>query len=272
MSKTILTKEQEHNIIQEYIAGKSQNQLAKDYNVSTGTIKRALIRNNIHVRSVQETNVSKYNIIHDFFSLEKQSANSAYILGLLASDGWVDKEGNCVCIELQQSDKQILNDINIVLNNERPIKDYERANGYKNSKLYFFSKQIKNDLKLYDIIPTKTYNPQTNFIKNIKSDFFPDFLRGFFDGDGCITSANCGIRWQLDGTSFLTLSEISKRLEEKGIEVSINNTTDKTCTIPRYRLYTYSQDKVKKIFDLMYYNENILKLNRKYERFLDLLK
>ena len=29
---------------------------------------------------------------------------------------------------------------------------------------------------------------------------------------------------------------------------------------------------VKKIFDLMYYNENILKLNRKYERFLDLLK
>ena len=154
MSKTILTKEQEHNIIQEYIAGKSQNQLAKDYNVSTGTIKRALIRNNIHVRSVQETNVSKYNIIHDFFSLEKQSADSAYILGLLASDGWVDKEGNCVCIELQQSDKQILNDINIVLNNERPIKDYERANGYKNSKLYFFSKQIKNDLELYDIIPT----------------------------------------------------------------------------------------------------------------------
>lgn len=272
MSKTILTKEQESSIVQDYIIGKSQNQLAKDYKVSIGTIKRALIRNNIHIRSVQETNTTKYNIAHDFFKIENQSSDSAYILGLLAADGWVSKEDNCVCIELQQSDKQILNDINIKIKNERPIKDYERANGYKNSKLYFFSYQIKRDLELYDIVPNKTYYPQTNFVKNIKYKFFPDFLRGFFDGDGCVTSANYGIRWQLDGSSIITFLDIYKYLEKKDIKVMIDDTTDKTCTIPRYRLYTYSQDKVKKIFDLMYYNENILKLNRKYERFLELLK
>lgn len=271
MSKTILTKEQENNIVQEYLIGKSQNQLAKDYNVSTGTIKRALTRNNIHIRSVQETNISKYNILHDFFKIENQSSDSAYILGLLASDGWVSKEDNCVCIELQQSDKQILEDINKKIKNERPIKDYERANGYKNSKLYFFSQQIKKDLELYDIVPNKTYL-QTNFVKNIKYKFFPDFLRGFFDGDGCITSANYGIRWQLDGASILTFMDIYKYLKVKKIDVMINNTTDNTCTIPRYRLYTYSQKKVKQLFDLMYYNDDILKLNRKYNHFLELLK
>ena len=104
----------------------------------------------------------------------------------MAADGWVSKEDNCVCIELQQNDRQILIDVNQVLGNERPIKDYTRTSGFQNSKLYFFSKQIKDDLSLYDIIPNKTYY-DTNFIKNIKSQFYPDFLRGFFDGDGCIT-------------------------------------------------------------------------------------
>lgn len=271
MSKTILTKEQENAIIKDYIAGKSQNQLAKDYNISTGTIKRALVRNDIHIRTIQETNISKYNIINDFFKIENQTSESVYILGLLAADGWVSKEDNCVCIELQQKDKQILIDINKTLKNERPIKDYTRANGYKNSKLYFFSKEIKQDLSLYDIVPNKTYL-KGNFVKNIKYKFFPDFIRGFFDGDGCITSANQGIRWQLDGSSINTFLDIYKYLEAKHINVMIDDTTDKTCTIPRYRLYTYSQKKVKQIFDLMYYTDNILKLNRKYNHFLELLK
>lgn len=271
MSKTILTKEQEKAIIKSYLDGISQNQLAKNYNVSTGTIKRALIRNNIAIRTVQETNVSKFNINHNFFNINNQTPASAYILGLLASDGWVSREDNCVCIELQQSDRQILIDVNQVLGNERPIKDYTRTNGFQNSKLYFFSKQIKSDLSLYDIVPNKTYY-DTNFIKNVHPQFYPDFLRGFFDGDGCITSANNGIRWQLDGTSLETFLSIYDYLRLNHIITVLEDTTDNTCTIPRYRLYTYSKEKTNMIFNLMYYNDNILKLNRKYEHFLELLK
>lgn len=271
MSKTILTKEQENAIIESYINGISQNQLARDYNVSTGTIKRALIRNQITIRTVQETNVTKFNIDHNFFNMDNQTSNSAYILGLLASDGWVSKENNCICIELQQSDKQILIDVNKILKNERPIKDYIRANGFKNSKLYFFSRQIKEDLSLYDIIPNKTYC-DTNFIKNIKYQFYPDFLRGFFDGDGCVTSVNGGIRWQLDGASLETFLSIYDYLKFNHINTVLENTTDDSCTIPRYRLYTYSKERTNSIFNLIYYNDNILKLNRKYEHFLELLK
>lgn len=271
MNKTILTKEQENAIIVSYISGISQNQLAKDYKVSTGTIKRALIRNQIKIRTIQETNTTKFNINHNFFNINNQTSESAYILGLLASDGWVSKEDNCVCIELQQSDKQILIDINKILENERPIKDYTRANGFKNSKLYFFSKQIKEDLRLYDIVPNKTYC-NTNFIKNIDYRFYPDFLRGFFDGDGCITVANDGIRWQLDGTSLETFLSIYDYLKFNHINIILTDTTDNSCTIPRYRLYTYSKEKTSCIFNLIYYNNNLLKLNRKYDHFLELLK
>ena len=53
MSKTILIKEQENNIINSYMDGMSINKLGKEYNVSPGTIRRALMRNNIHIRTIQ---------------------------------------------------------------------------------------------------------------------------------------------------------------------------------------------------------------------------
>lgn len=273
MSKTILTLEQEQEIVYKYTVLKiSQNQLHKEYNVSTGTIDRALKRNGVEKRSLSETNKSKYDINQSFFNKSYLNADSAYILGLLASDGWVAKDENCVCIELQLSDKQILEDINKILNNERPIKDYVRANGYQNSKLYFYSAQIKNDLKNYDIVPNKTYNQDLNFIKNISEQYQMDFIRGFFDGDGCITEANGSLRWQLDGTSFNTLKTIQAIFKTYGIDLTIIDTTDNTCTIPRYRLYTYGKPTCNHIFQLFYHNKPTLYLQRKYEKFKELLK
>ena len=73
----------------------------------------------------------------------------------------------------------------------------------------------------------------------------------------------CFIRNFLSIYDYLKFNHITTVLE---------NTTDKTCTIPRYRLYTYSKEKTNMIFKLMYYDDNILKLNRKYKHFLELLK
>lgn len=273
MSKTILTKEQEQEIVYKYtVLNISQNQLHKEYNVSTGTIDRALKRNGVEKRPLSETNKSKYNINQSFFNKDNLNSDGAYILGLLASDGWVAKDENCVCIELQSLDKQILEDVNKILHNEREIKDYTRANGYQNSKLYFYSAQIKNDLKYYDIIPTKTYDKDLNFIKNIPEQYQIDFIRGFFDGDGCITSSNGTLRWQLDGASFNTLKNIQTIFKTYEIDLTIIDTTDTTCTIPRYRLYTYGKETCNHIFQLFYHKQPTLYLHRKYEKFKELLK
>ena len=52
MSKTILTPEQEQEIVCKYKAGSSKNALHLEYKVSEGTIKRALKRNNVFVRLI----------------------------------------------------------------------------------------------------------------------------------------------------------------------------------------------------------------------------
>lgn len=273
MSKTILTQEQEQEIVYKYSILKiSQNKLSQAYGVSTGTIARALKRNNIEKRTLQETNKSKYNIEESFFNKDNLNANSAYVLGLIASDGWVSARDNCICIELQQSDRQILDDINVALKNERPIKDYERSNGYKNSKLYFFSAQMKTDLKEYDIVPNKTYQLESNFIKNIPEQYYMDFIRGFFDGDGCITESNGTTKWQLDGASWDTLKSIQTIFKTYGIDMTIIDTTDETCTISRYRLFTYGKTIANHIFQLLYHSKPELYLKRKYEKFQELLK
>ena len=273
MSKTILTEEQEKDIVYKYTQlNISKNKLRLEYGVSEGTIRRALLRNNVQLRTLQETNVSKYNIDDTFFEYNKQTSDSVYTIGLIASDGTVAKDENMICIELQQSDREILEKVNNALQNERPIKDYTRSNGYKNSKLYFHSKKMKQDLALYDIIPNKTYEAD-DFIKHIKPEFFWDFIRGFFDGDGSIVNPNSTIRWQLDGVCLKTFQHIQEiMLSQYYIETKIVFSPDEKSTIPKYRLYCYSQDKCKKIFDLMYQNPNCIKMDRKYNRFLELLK
>ena len=170
----------------------------------------------------------------------------------------------------QSESNVILEKVNIALENERPIKTYSREERNDTSKLYFFSKKIKQDLAYFDIIPNKTYC-SVNFVKNIPNKYFIDFIRGFFDGDGCITKCNSTLRWQIDGASLETFKEIQNRMLNYGIELKITKEPDKRSTIQKYRLYIYSKNKCREIFNLLYQNNNELRMKRKYEKFLKLI-
>lgn len=270
MRKTILTKEQEQEIIEKYLSGRSKNSLRIEYQVRESTIGGVLKRNNIHIRQIEETNITKYHINHSFFDKDCINHDSAYVLGLLASDGVVSKDDNCVFIELKNDDIELLEKVNIALENERPVKTYSRKGRNDTSKLYFFSRKMKQDLAYFDIIPNKTYST-VNFAKNIPEEYFIDFVRGFFDGDGCITECNSTLRWQLDGVSLDTLKTIQNRMLKYGLELKIREEKDPRSTIPKYRLYTYSKNSCLKIFELLYQNPSSLRMKRKYEKFLNLL-
>ena len=75
----------------------------------------------------------------------------------------VHKKENFIYLELQTSDKEILERINFTIGNSRPVKDYISQRGYKNSKLYFYNKEVKEILKDYHIVPNKTYDSSFGF-------------------------------------------------------------------------------------------------------------
>lgn len=266
MGKIHLTKEQILTIINGYSQGLSQKASGKLVNVSAKVAKRVLEENNISLRSQGETRTI-FHVNNDFFKI--QSREMAYILGLLGSDGCVARNKNVVYIELQRQDKEILEKINTILENERPISDYVTGRGYENSKMYFYSSEIKKDLAKYNIIPNKTYDKQYKFPELLEEKYYFDYFRGLFDGDGCIKSTNPTITWQIDTSSKDIANKICEYLNRYGIEVKIS-VLPKT-NIDIYRVYCYNKKNCRKIFELLYNNTDLY-LKRKYLKFVELLE
>lgn len=265
MGKTRLNEKQENTIIQEYLSGKSQKASGASIGVGAKVVQRVLKENNIPVRPQGEIH-TKYHVNNDFF--KTQTREMAYILGLLGSDGCVARNKNVVYIELQRQDKDILEKINNIIENERPVQDYTTGRGYENSKMYFYSKEIKKDLANYHIIPNKTYDKEYRFPESLSEEFYSDYIRGLFDGDGCIKSANPTIVWQIDTSSKDIAEKIQKYFQNKDIITKISVLPKKNLNI--YRVYSYNKTNCYKIFSLLY-NQTELCLERKKQKFITLL-
>ena len=265
MKKRIFTKEEIETVIYNYtVLGMGQKRAGKQFHMKDRQVKRLLQENNIHIKSIQETNISHYKIDEEFF--EKQSSDMAYVLGMLGSDGCISSNENCIYIELQEQDSELLEKINNKLKNERPIKHYVTSRGYHNCKLYFYSKRIKDILKEYRLVPNKTYSDEFGFPEKLDKIFWLDYIRGYFDGDGCIKKTGSSLTFQLDSVKKSLLKTIQNFLkEEHNIECQL--TSNKKDKMIVWRLYCYS-DSAEKIFNLLYKDPSCLKMKRKFDKFL----
>ena len=258
----ILTKEQENKIIYNYTVLKyGQKKSGAFIPVSDKIVKKILLKHNIPIKSIQETNVNKYFINHDYF--KKQSEDVGYWIGILGSDGSVNRNKNEIYIELQRQDRELLEKLNSAIENQRPVRDYETARGYENSKIYFYSAEIKKDLKEFKIIPNKTYDKSYGFPFKLNKEYYKDYLRGLFDGDGCIKYGN-SLTWQVDSCSLEIILELQKFLKENDIETQYTICPKQNIDI--YRLYCYGKDKIEKIYNLMYNTNSTLFLKRKKDK------
>ena len=129
----ILTKEQEEKIIYNYtVLRYGQKKSGAFIPVSDKIVKKVLLKHNIPIKGIQETNANKYFINHEYF--KKQSEDVGYWIGILGSDGSVNRNKNEIYIELQRQDRELLEKLNSAIENQRPVRDYETARGYENSK------------------------------------------------------------------------------------------------------------------------------------------
>lgn len=269
MGKTILTQKQIDKIIYNYETLKmSQRNAGKEFGVGDKVTKRILQENNIHIRSHSEAR-QKFKIKEHYF--QKQTRNMAYILGLIASDGCVASNKNLIYIELQRSDRELLEKVNEELGNTREVKDYTTSSGYENSKIYFYSQEAKQELAKYKIIPNKTYSSDFGFPNKLKKEFYIDYIRGLFDGDGCIKDSNHTPTWEINSINKEIIETIQTYFKEKYNIILKITTFIKNRKIPMYRIYCYGQDNCSKIYKILYKDTNLF-LTRKKNKFIQLLK
>lgn len=114
------------------------------------------------------------------------SAPMAYVLGFIAADGAVIKNNRGAhFLEIQSIDKEIVEKIKTAFKSNLSIGEYQPKNKNYNKRyrLQIGSKEIYSDLIKLGITPRKS---KTITLPNIPSVYFSHFLRGYFDGDGCV--------------------------------------------------------------------------------------
>ena len=102
----------------------------------------------------------------------------------------------------------------------------------------------------------------------VEDNLFCHFIRGYFDGDGCVYANKYGkpqIHFTAFGDSFL--SYIQSKLDSLyGIRSSIYAENEN-----KHRLMIFRKDDVNRFFDVIYGSGCNIKMLRKYNKYITLL-
>lgn len=228
-------------IIKEYLQLISTCNIAKKYKVSAQTISNILKKNDIVVRNDRKT----FHFNENYFK-KIDTEIKAYFLGFLYADGSVSKNRNITAISIKDVDIEILEVFKKDLGTDKKI--YRRSSL---AKLEIVSKVIKEDLIRLGCVPSKTYNLKFPTKEQVPIELVRHFIRGFFDGDGCIGVYNKQIRIQIVGT-WEILRGLREFLESLGIQkIKIN----KGRSIPV--LCIFKKESVIKFCNLMFKDSNV---------------
>lgn len=135
----------------------------------------------------------------------------AYILGFLYADGCVINavSSRTQYIQFNSVDKEILEKIRVVMRSEhrlsiRPSRIVAHRNGFYRSRDSFIlrigSRKMFKDLLRLGVTPNKS---KIVTLPNIPLRYISHFVRGYFDGDGCV---------RLERARGITKSVIVKKL------------------------------------------------------------
>jgi hypothetical protein len=256
--KTRTSNEVENEILKQYNLGKNSEIIAKDFNLHPTTICKIIKRLNGKIRP-PEINKRKYKVKEDFF-IKINTEEKAYLLGFLYADGSVNKNKNSFKLCVHKKDIDILYKLKELLYfNKGPKICIDREYRY----IDVSSKQLKKDLIKHGCTPCKTF---TITLPNINKKLFHHFIRGIYDGDGCISTSNNRIRVCLTGyTNFL--QEIKEQFENINIKSFIYNYKNKKNVS---NLIVSKKSECYKILKLLYIDSNIY-LNRKYNKAIKVL-
>jgi len=244
-----------------YLSGKSIGEIVKITKYPATTIIRNLKKIKIKLRP--QSSYRKYSLDETMFE-KINTPNKAYFLGLLMADGCVSQNQDIIKIALQEKDKQILEDVKTALNIEYPLR-YGKSCVYSCQGSYILSLcslKVKKDLIKLGCNPKKSLT--LKFPKIDKRLFF-HFIRGYFDGDGCITYDKR--RFNEPRVIFCSSHSFCKKMKIELKKQQFNSSIYKKGKISSLHIRGGAK-KVFKFLDLIYKNAD-LKLDRKYQRYID---
>ena len=268
-----------------YLNGCSLTDIAK---VAQDTKGLMALRRKLHLLGVS-TNVSqkkyKYKLSKAFkkYSVNEKIFDSidteekAYWLGFLMADGYNHESKSCVALRLKKEDKEILEKYKQFLETDTPIYEYNRVTKVNKlertyCELNICSPYFSEKLAELGCTQRKTFTLQ---FPNISQNLYSHFIRGFFDGDGCLSIKDRLDRRKKYGNSkryqFTIVSNTSFLIQLQKIlveELNINTTILESSPNSLIKSLHYNgKNIVIKIMNYLYKDATIY-LKRKHDLYI----
>lgn len=184
-----------------YLSGMSAEKIANLYGCCSGTVLNALKKIGIKTRTQSEAN-RIYQLDEHYFDVI-DTDRKAYFLGFICADGCIASTRNCISLCLHKKDYTILSIFREELHTTIPIHSYKD----KYVMLQVNSEHMRKTLISYGIVPNKTF--VLRFPEIVPEKYYYSFVRGYFDGDGCICITKNGkLRWVITSGSREILESI----------------------------------------------------------------
>ena len=195
-----------------------------------------------------------------------------YLVGIISSDGHITANSDSVCI--YQNDYKYLNDLKNILESQANIYNENKDNvkcyvlRIHNSNLYNFF--IQNDFD-----SDKRYTAP--FLNNCPNEYLKYYLRGLFDGDGCLAYRYISGRFegkivQITSGSKLFAEGLKNKLNEIGFNTV--NIQEKVSTAQNkyYDIKIDDTENVLKFCQFIYSGDFKFCLKKKYIKYYKLIK
>lgn len=161
--------------------GLSYSEIRTKYNIPRGTW-------DYYVRKIggKRCDHRKYRCNDNFFD-NIDSEIKAYLLGFLYADGYIAKDGR-IGILLNEKDAEIVTLIQQFIAPNSPIQhiNYQNFKRDPQIKIRFKSERLYKKLQEYGFTIDKTHT-DCKILYKIPDLYKRDFIRGYTDGDGCVT-------------------------------------------------------------------------------------
>jgi hypothetical protein len=257
--------------VEEYINSKgtiSLTKLATKYKMNRRTISNRLKELNYTI--INHQNETKFNEnIFDMIDTEEK----AYWLGFIYADGYIGSSDYKFELSLKYSDIEHLNKFNTFMghNKNNVTSGIVKLNGkeYKRCRWIITNKHLWTTLNSYGCTPRKSLTlqfPKEEIFKG--KSLIRHFIRGYFDGDGCISYNNkehtiMSIIF-LGSEDFLSDLKIYLPLKYDYVLSLANANTNNTIT----KQITINGKNGLEILNYLY-DKSKIHLNRKYERYTE---
>lgn len=278
-TKPIITEDVINYVCSKYSEGWSITAIKKQLECSPELVSKILKNSGVKIKSDREQ-AKKYYCNEDFFETI-DTEEKAYWLGFMFADGFINNKskhkGYRVGLTLSSCDKSHIDKFNKCLDSSYPVHSYKvnkKKSSYNTkpySRLIIASNKMALDLIDKGCVLNKTDKLLFPSTDKLPFELIPHFIRGYNDGDGCITCSKNSkntINYSIKITSTKEFLESIKEyynVSHLKLQKRHKNTTN------NYSLCLGGNAKVEKILDNLYLNSTIY-LDRKYKKYLEFKK